>query len=450
MHKSKFVFLLVLTARFLSGQDDSGATPAQPVSDEAFQWKPALLQAFLATTIAHTVRVTTEDDTQSELGGPFWSNYFHSVENIHGWDDGDAFYTTWMLHPMEGSLAGFIEQQNDPKYRTAQFGASQRYWVGRLRALAFSAAYSTQWTMGPYSEASIGNVQHYDSPGVDDLVVTPILGMAWMVGEDAMDRYVIRWIEGRYRNPYLRLVARSALNPTRSFANIVRFQVPWQRFDRGGVFGPNAVKTGAPDPIPAEPRFDSSVWPRSASFELATDAVFEKFLGVRGSSCLGGQGRGALRLSPSWQAVVNVGGCKLLGMPANSSGDTLWYMAGSRYSRGFALPGLQSYVEALAGGMKIAHDHVDPALRAELTALAAKDDRPKPPSVDYTTEADTNALSVEMGMGLTYHLNHAAVIRLCSVDYQHSWNRSLEGLEYNNGLRVSAGMSFRLGRWSTE
>jgi len=50
---------------------------------------------------------------------------------------------------MEGSLAGFIEQQNDPAYRDVEFGGSRRYWVSRMRALAFSAAYSKQWTMGP-------------------------------------------------------------------------------------------------------------------------------------------------------------------------------------------------------------------------------------------------------------------------------------------------------------
>jgi hypothetical protein len=104
----------------------------------------------------------------------------------------------------------------------------------------------------------------------------------------------------------------------------------------------------------------------------------------------------------------------------------------------------------MGGGMKITHDQIDEALKAELTAMAAKEHAPKPPSIDYTKEADTNALSLEMGLGLTYNVSRAAVLRICSLDYQHSWNRSLEGLDYANGLRLSVGMSFRLGNWDPE
>ena len=50
-------------------------------------------------------------------------------------------------------------------------------------------------------------------------------------------------------------------------------------------------------------------------------------------------------------------------------------------------------------------------------------------------------------MRRTVALNPGAVIRLGAIDYQHSWNRRLEGLNYQNGIRVSVGMSFRLGDW---
>lgn len=52
-----------------------------------------------------------------------------------------------------------------------------------------------------------------------------------------------------------------------------------------------------------------------------------------------------------------------------------------------------------------------------------------------------------MGTGLTWTLNPAALIRLCAIDYQHSWDRRLDGIDYQNGIQVSAGMSFRLGDW---
>lgn len=99
-------------------------------------------------------------------------------------------------------------------------------------------------------------------------------------------------------------------------------------------------------------------------------------------------------------------------------------------------------------GMKITHDFINEQAKAELTAAAAKKNEPPPPTPDYTTEYDTNALSVKMGLDLTWSLKPAATIRLCAIDYQHNWNRPLDGIDYRNGIQVSAGMSFRLGDWS--
>jgi hypothetical protein len=479
---SRIVFLLVLSASPVFAQSQaaedqateasSSATEAtgsatedvEPIAlvtansagNQSFQWKTAIDQAFLATAIPHVVRVTSESDTQSELGGPFWKDYFHSLENFHGYNDGDAFYTTYFLHPMEGSLAGYIEQQNDPAYRNVQFGMSQRYWVSRMRALAFAAAYSVQWTAGPISEASIGNVQHYAPPGLDDIIVTPLLGMVWMVGEDAMDRYILRWIEARSHNYLLIALARSTMTPTRAYANVLRFKKPWFRDNRPLYLHP-AQAAGKPElfasangrPVSPEPRFNPTVWPKSVAFELEADAVYERFLGATGSNCVGGEGRGAIKISTNAAVIMNVGGCELMGFDApNVSGDTLWYMAGSRYAHPVGSDArLQSYVEGLAGGMKIVHDHINEELKTELTTEAEKKNGPPPPTPDYTTEYDTNALSLKMGMGLTYNLSPGAVIRLCAIDYQHSWNRRLEGLDYQNGIQVSVGMSFRLGRW---
>jgi hypothetical protein len=434
----------------------TAAIPGNSASKQRFQWKTALAEAFLATAIPHVVRVTSEADTQSELGGPFWKDYFHSLENFHGYGDGDAFYTTYFLHPMEGSLAGYIEQQNDPAYRNVQFGMSQDYWISRMRALAFAAAYSVQWTAGPISEASIGNVQHYAPPGLNDIIVTPILGMAWMVGEDAMDRYILRWIEARSHNFLIIALARSTMTPTRAYANVLRFKKPWFRDTRPLVLHPGVPLAGKQElvasvnaPVFPEPRFNPEVWPKSVAFELEADAVYERFLGAAGSNCMGGEGRGAIKISATVAVVMNVGGCELMGFSAPSvSGDTLWYMAGWRYAHGVTSePRFRSYVEGLAGGMKIVHDHENEELKTQLTTAAQKNNGPPPATPDYTTEYDTNAFSLKMGMGLTYALRPGAVIRLGEIDYQHSWNRRLEGLDYQNGIRVSVGMSFRLGDW---
>ena len=468
-HSRIVLFFFLSASIFGQGPASDAQSPARedvapfvPVTGnsagkQSFQWKKAIAESFLATAIPHIVRVTSESDTQSELGGPFWKNYFHSLENFHGYDDGDAFYTTYFLHPMEGSLAGYIEQQNDPAYRNVQFGMSQDYWISRMRALAFAAAFSVQWTAGPISEASIGNVQHYGPPGLNDLIVTPLLGMAWMVGEDAMDRYILRWIEARSHNFLIMALARSTMTPTRAYANVLRFKTPWFRDNRPLVLHPGVQLAGKPElvastngpPVFPDPRFNPEAWPKSAVFELEADAVYERFLGAAGSNCVGGEGRGAIKIWANVAVVMNVGGCALMGFGApNVSGDTLWYMAGTRYARAVTSdPRFRSYVEGLAGGMKIVHDHINEGLKTELTTEAQKNNGPPPPTPDYTTEYDTNAFSLKMGMGLMYSLNPAAVIRLAAIDYQHSWNRRLEGLDYQNGIQVSVGMSFRFGDW---
>ena len=141
-----------------------------------------------------------------------------------------TYCTRWRV-----SAAGYIERQNDPRYRDVEFGKSQRYWISCMRALAFSTAYSIVWSATPFGEPGVGNVELHNKPGVVDLVGTQTMGLGWMIGEDAIDRYVIRRIEWRVRNPIVRALARSVLNPTRSYANVMAFRRPWHRDDRPGV-----------------------------------------------------------------------------------------------------------------------------------------------------------------------------------------------------------------------
>jgi hypothetical protein len=90
--------------------------------------------------------------------------------------------------------------------------------------------------LGPLSEASIGNVgQKKGTAGAVDLVVTPTAGMGWTVTEDMLDKYVILRLERRSQNRGVRAVSRSLLNPSRSFANLMRGKAPWHRDTRGGV-----------------------------------------------------------------------------------------------------------------------------------------------------------------------------------------------------------------------
>jgi hypothetical protein len=106
------------------------------------------------------------------------------------------------------------------------------YWRSRAKALAWSAAWSTQFEIGPVSQASIGNVGLHGKQTYVDIVMTPTAGLALLLVEDALDRYLIERIERRSGGKYARIFARTALNPTRTAANLLRFKKPWHRDER--------------------------------------------------------------------------------------------------------------------------------------------------------------------------------------------------------------------------
>jgi len=90
-----------------------------------------------------------------------------------------------------------------------------------------------QFEIGPLSEASIGNVgMNPKAQGYVDIVVTPVLGTAWMLGEDALDKFLVKKFEEKVHNTVARAIVRIGLNPTRSMANLSRFQKPWYRATR--------------------------------------------------------------------------------------------------------------------------------------------------------------------------------------------------------------------------
>src|SRR5208283_7582 len=296
-----------------------------------FRWAPALGESLLYTGIMHTFDLWTEAGTRDALNGQWFTHYTQSVSELRGWSDGDTFMAPYVGHPIEGSVFGFIERQNDPRYRAVQWGDGRDYWVSLLRSMAFSAVWHTQWKIGPISEASIGNVMLHASPGFITLVDTPTLGFVTMLAEDAADRYLIMGLENRTTNRPIIILARSFLNPGRTFANMMAFKVPWTRYTRIGLFGENYemrkewvedFKNGTGEkPFefqknaykPAGVDF-VHVYPKEAPVELTAFPYYETFLG--GGSCIGGGGTGAARLSPAFQVVTEVNGCLIMHQPA--------------------------------------------------------------------------------------------------------------------------------------
>lgn len=203
-----------------------------------FNWNAAFRQSMIFLGIQHSFRLATEKGTRADLVGPFWADYLKSVRSLRGWSDGDPFLVNYIGHPMMGGVTGFIQIQNDPAGIREQIGWTKSYWRSRLKAFAWSAAYSTQFELGLVSEATLGNIgirpygKSRNPMAFIDLVVTPVAGTAWLIGEDALDRYVINKLERVFPNRITTILLRGFLNPTRSFANLMRGNVPWHRDNR--------------------------------------------------------------------------------------------------------------------------------------------------------------------------------------------------------------------------
>lgn len=228
--KIKVMLPLVLTLGMLLASCPAWAGPGD---EEGVHWKSVMRESGLFLGIQHGFRLATEPSSRGNLKGPFFADYVKSARSVRGWPDGDPPIVNYVGHPMMGAVTGYIFVQNDPRGKAQVFGRDSAYWKSRLRSLGFSAAYSLQFELGPVSESSIGNVGiDGKGHGAVDLVVTPILGLAWQTTEDALDRLVVEKLERRVSNRVLRLSLRSGLNPSRSFANLLRMKVPWYRDTR--------------------------------------------------------------------------------------------------------------------------------------------------------------------------------------------------------------------------
>jgi hypothetical protein len=191
----------------------------------------AVADSFRLLLLEHGSRML-QAKTRRELGGNFWSDYRRSVRVPDHWGDTDSWWVNYVGHPVHGAAAGYIwldHERNAP----SEFTLSKRYWTTRGRAMAWSAAYSLQFEIGPISEASIGNVGlRPQTIGWVDHVITPTGAFGLMVAEDALDRFLVKWIEARTNNRVVRGVIRLVLNPGRALSNTSTGRPPWHRDGR--------------------------------------------------------------------------------------------------------------------------------------------------------------------------------------------------------------------------
>jgi hypothetical protein len=426
------------------------AVSEEPASPRGVDWGGLFRESFLFLAVENSFRCATEQGTRDAISNPFLRGYLNSVGNLHGWNDNDPFYVNYIGHPMQGAVSGDIWTHNDRVYRDIQFGKNRRYWKGKLRAGAYSYIYSVLFEIGPISEASIGNIQaYYPQQGFVDHIVTPVMGLGWSISEDVLDQYLIRNIESRTTNRWILLLARGGLNPARTMANAMALQPPWHRDNRPGVRSPelrNAEFMAALNQRNTA-RINVAPPPGVAPFEFTISPDFRTYLGYdHKGSCAGGGGSAAIRLAEQWQFVVDVSGCKLLGLEQNLSGDSLSYLAGVRWTAR-ASARWSPHAEFLVGGNKLTQELINPELKQQLDLITEQSSRPLLPHPAYTQHWETNGLALQAGSGVDVKLNSALSFRAVSLAYAHSWTNNLNGINYQNNVQVSTGLVLRMGTW---
>jgi len=212
---------------------------------ERFQWERAILQSANFMAIQQGIMLASDKWSRYELThGKWFKTYMKAVSGNGRWDDGDPFLDNYVGHPMQGAITGFIQIQNDPGGRHLEFQNSGAYWKSRMKSMAWNAAYSAQFEIGPFGEASIQKLGSYEyqncvpgckvvnGAGMVDFVITPTVGTGWVVMEDVLDKYVAKRAESRFgRSGWTNLI-RVLVNPSRSVANMLDQKRPWYRASR--------------------------------------------------------------------------------------------------------------------------------------------------------------------------------------------------------------------------
>jgi len=240
---------------------DAPSPPRNAISSvslqpEHFHWRRALTESFTFLVIEQAYVIHSDFSwVVSENGVPFnhyWRDYMQSLSEWtrSGWNDGDPNWYGYVGHPIQGALTGFIQIQNDPQGQRLEFSKTKAYWWSRFKAALWNAAYSTQWNLGPVSEVTVEKYgtktrgpwnyngtfpcTHHCLTGVGqiDIVMTPLGGTGWLVGEDFLDNKIVRRVEGATQSHFLIDAVRCALNPIRGGANILHGEAPWYRASR--------------------------------------------------------------------------------------------------------------------------------------------------------------------------------------------------------------------------
>ena len=216
----------------------------EPWRYESYHWAGLIAQSLFFNAVESSFRIASDDQIRYLVARkPFWHDYFASMRqfNMGRWNDGDDFLTNYVGHPMHGAVAAYIEVQNDPTGRQQEISATRDYWMSRFKGFLWATAFSAHSEISPLGEAGIGNeggwtypigdchrpckqfnpkTWHYtNNTGWVDFIITPTVGMLWVLAEDTIDRYISDRIQGDRRSAAFPLILRGVLNPSRTMAN---------------------------------------------------------------------------------------------------------------------------------------------------------------------------------------------------------------------------------------
>ena len=433
-----------------AGSSGTSADPAliSPSSSSSQDEKPSVRWRLLFREslnfllVEHSFRAAFDSDTRNDLGGKFFGGYWNSVSNLHGWADGDPFIVNYVGHPIQGAIAGNIWVHNDLRYSRVTIGRNREYWASRVRAAVFAWAYSEQFEIGPISEATIGHIQsRFPQQGYVDHVITPVLGTGWMIAEDAVDRFLVLRIERNTSSHWVRIPARTFLNPARSFANVMEHEYPWHREVEGEARLISMAKPGNPHSPDSDLARESPLVPE---FEFATIFNQELLQAAHGSvACSGGGVSATFNLTSVLGIETEVSGCKMLGLDTNVSGDTTTFLVGPRFSyRGYGH--WTPWFHVLFGGEKITEEVLDPVREAAVVAAAPSGVSRHSLHDEYATDYGSAGVALSVGGGIDWAVNPLVAIRLGNIDYLHTWKLNGDTLPgRSSDLRLTLGFVLR-------
>jgi opacity protein-like surface antigen len=252
-------------------------------------------------------------------------------------------------------------------------------------------------------------------------------------------------------------------------ANAMRLEVPWHRDSRPGVWHSvptqiaqmkgvhafasehlGAVSNSASGDVAivADSSAETPIGKIVPTFELGVEySYFRLSAGTVGAqSCNGGGATAVWNFNPLVGLVADVHGCKMMSAGHNVSGDSTNYLFGPRFAfrnNGRFIP----YVQALIGGDKLTTETIYPERKPSQIHVTANSVAANTIHSLYTTRAETNDFSWQLGGGLDYTFTRAIGWKVAEVDYLHIGTQNFNGASFHDNLRFSTALVLRIGGW---